>query len=120
MSAASRRPAALGAGNRPTQRSSMPALDRELQLQCPIALFEQVEPKIRSLSALINSTRNLQDRAELAQALLEQCEKLLSCGSFDETNMNCRLCRQFSGLRQKTAGLILKAARAPRREDREA
>jgi cytochrome c len=98
----------------------MPPLNREVQLRCPIALFEQVEPKIRSLTTLIDSTHDLQNRAEFAQSLLAQCEKLLHCESFDETNMNCRLCHHISGLRQKTAELVLKVAQSPRFEEREA
>ncbi len=97
---------------------SMPPSERELQLKCPISLFEQVEPKILSLTALINGTRNLQDKAGFALSLMEKSEKLLQCDSFNEKNMNCRLCRQFSGLRQKTAALILKLAPAPGPDER--
>ncbi len=95
----------------------MPAMEHELKLQCPIELFEQIEPKIRSLTALINSTHNLQDKAELARGLMEQTGKLLRCGSFDESNMNCRLCRQFSTLRQQTAALIVKLAQTGRADE---
>lgn len=107
---AERSGAKLGAA----RRTAMPPHEREPKLRCPIALFEQVEPKMRSLTALINATSNVQDKAELARALMEQCETLLRCARFDESDMNCRLCRQFSTLRKKTAALVLKIAQAPR------
>lgn len=91
----------------------MPPLERGQQRQCPIGLFEEAEHKIRSLTTLINGSRNIQDKADLARSLMEQTEKLLQCESFDEGNMSCRLCRQFSALRQNTAVLILKLAGAP-------
>ncbi len=95
----------------PRPRSSMPEFARELQLTCPIGLFERIEPTMRTLTAQINSARDLGTKTELAHALIGQCEKLHNCESLDETNLNCRMCQHFSSLRQKTADLILKVAR---------
>ncbi len=92
--------------------SSMPAPEQPLLLQCPINLFERIEPDIRSFTALINQTRDLRDKGDLARTLIERTQTLLDCESFDDGNMNCRLCRQFSSLRQKTAELVLKIAGA--------
>ena len=39
---------------------------------------------------------------------------LLACEQYDEKSMDCRLCRNFSELRRKTAGLVAQVGRVRR------
>jgi hypothetical protein len=38
----------------------------------------------------------------------------MCCEQYDEGSMDCRLCRNFSELRRKTAALVIKAGRLSR------
>lgn len=84
------------------------------QIDCPIGLFGQVEHEVAALTADINRATELGDKARLAGDLRAALAPLLDCGSYDRSNTNCRLCREFSGLRDKTAALIQQTARLAR------
>lgn len=81
-------------------------------IDCPIDLFPQQESKIQELTQQINEARRIQQKAELAHALLEEVETLLRCSAFDEGNVNCVNCQAISGVRSKTATLVLKTEKA--------
>jgi hypothetical protein len=83
-------------------RESVPNID------CPIDLFPKQESKIQELTQRINEARGIQQKAELAHALLAEVEVLLRCSAFDEGNIHCVNCQAISGIRSKTAALILK------------
>lgn len=80
-------------------------------IDCPIALFAKQEAEIVGLTAAINQARTAPGKAPAAEALARAVDVLLACEHYDENDLNCRLCRDFSALRHKTATLILKAAR---------
>jgi len=81
-------------------------------LECPIDLYPRQDPDIQRLNAEINRHRNAADKADYARELLQVVGVLLDCDAYDDGNLNCRLCRQFAGLRMKAADLIIAASGA--------
>ena len=82
------------------------------KLQCPIGLFERQEAKIEELTKAINVARTAAEKAPKARVLCEAVSVVLECGSYDRTNPNCGLCRDFSELRLKTTSLIVQMGSA--------
>ena len=80
-------------------------------IQCPIGLFRGQEEEINRVTQEINQARTAGEKAPWAQALIETVDVLLTCEQYDEGSMDCRLCRNFSELRRKTAALVIKAGR---------
>ena len=87
---------------------------QQAQINCPIDLFPRQEAEIARLTEAINAARTAEAKAPSAEALLETVNVLLACEVYDEARLDCRLCRNFSELRAKTANLILKAGRLRR------
>jgi hypothetical protein len=84
-------------------------------LNCPVGRFETAEPDVRAITSQINQATRPADKADLARSLLDETVRLLDCDSADAGNSNCRLCHEFSALRQQTAMMILKMAAAAAR-----
>ena len=84
------------------------------QIDCPIGLFGEVEHAVATLTADINRAADIGDKAQLAGDLRAALAPLLDCTSYDRSNTNCRLCREVSGLRDKTAALVQQTARLAR------
>ena len=80
----------------------------QLEIQFPIGLFEPQEAKIAVLTKAINAGRTASEKTPNARMLIDEVTVLLDCASYDRANQNCSLCRSFSGLRLKTASLIVK------------
>jgi len=85
--------------------------DRQASIHCPIGLFPRQEEEIARLTQEINQARTAAEKAPWAQALIEAVDVLLACEQYDEESLDCRLCRNFSELRRKTAALVIKAGR---------
>lgn len=81
-------------------------------IDCPIDLFPKQESKIQEFTQRINEAKRIEQKAELARALHEEVEVLLQCSAFDEGNIHCVNCQAISGVRSKTATLILKTEKA--------
>lgn len=81
-------------------------------IDCPIDVFPKQERKIQELTQWINEVKGIQRKAELAHALLAEVEVLLRCSAFDEANIHCVNCQAISGVRSRTATLILKTEKA--------
>ena len=79
------------------------------EIECPIDLFDGCEKEIQRLTAAINHASVLQEKGRLARELLASVSTLLDCKAYDQDNSNCRLCRELSTLRHKTAAVIDKA-----------
>jgi len=79
------------------------------KIECPIDLFDGCEREIERLTAAINRASVLQEKGRLARELLASVATLLDCKAYDQNNSNCRLCRELSTLRHKTAAVIDKA-----------
>ena len=88
--------------------------DRPAGIRCPIGLFPRQEAEIARLTQEINRATTAADKAPWAQALMEAVDVLLACEQYDEQSLDCRLCRNFSELRRKTAALVVKAGRLSR------
>ena len=86
-------------------------MDRQASIRCPVGLFPRQEEEIGRLTQEINQARTAAEKAPWAQALIETVDVLLACEQYDEGSMDCRLCRNFSELRRKTAALVIKAGR---------
>lgn len=87
----------------------MKETDRQASIHCPIGLFPRQEEEIARLTQEINQARTAAEKAPCAQALIEAVDVLLTCEQYDEQSLDCRLCRNFSELRRKTAALVIKA-----------
>jgi hypothetical protein len=79
------------------------------QIVCPIDLFEGCEREIQRLTAAINHASAPDEKGLLARELLDNVTTLLDCKAHDQDDTNCRLCREISTLRHKTAALVDKA-----------
>jgi len=73
------------------------------------AKFQAQESLIAGLTHQINAAKIGTDKASEAKRLMEAVEVLLSCDDYSERTSDCQYCRGFSQLRQKSAGMILRA-----------
>ncbi len=87
----------------------------QADIQCPINLFPVQEEEIIQLTQAINQAPTAAQKAPYAQDLMAAVGVLLACETYDEGSLNCRLCRNFSQLRHKTASLVIKAGRLDKR-----
>ncbi|MGO9023547.1 MAG: hypothetical protein ACLQIQ_04445 [Beijerinckiaceae bacterium] len=78
-------------------------------LFCPIGLFQREEAEIESATGKINAAFSSVERALHARTIVEATKLLTSCTHFDPASLHCRLCRNFSNLRAKTAELLIQA-----------
>jgi len=76
------------------------------KIECPIDLFEGCESQIERLTAAINFATAPKEKGVLARELSASVKTLLDCKEFDLDDTNCRLCRDLSRLRHKTAAVI--------------
>jgi hypothetical protein len=79
------------------------------KIECPIDLFDGCETEIGRLTSAINHASRPEEKGRLVRELLENVSTLLDCKSYDQNNLYCRLCRELSTLRHKTAAVIDKA-----------
>ena len=79
------------------------------QIECPIDLFDGCEREIEWLTAAINHATEPAEKGHVARELLASVTTLLDCKAYDQDDTNCRLCRDLSTLRHKTAALVDKA-----------
>jgi hypothetical protein len=84
---------------------------RQASIHCPIGLFPRQEEEVACLTQEINRARTAAEKAPWAQALIKAVDVLLACEQYDQESLDCRLCRNFSELRRKTAALVIKAGR---------
>lgn len=80
---------------------------KEAKIGCPT--FQKQEPVIEDITRKINSARGVPEKAGLAEELRQEVGVLLSCPDYDQQKPDCKNCRFISGLRKKTADLIIKA-----------
>jgi len=74
--------------------------------ECPIGLFEGHETQIERLAAAVNRASAPEENGRLARELLENLSALLDCNAYDQNDSYCRLCRDVSMSRRKTATVI--------------
>jgi len=79
------------------------------QTRIKCAKFRAQESVIAGLSQQINAAKIGTEKASKAQRLMEAVEVLLGCDDYSEKTPDCQYCRSFSQLRQKSAGMILRA-----------
>lgn len=78
---------------------------------CPIDLFDRIEREIEDLTAAVNRAPTAVEKATPAGELRRTVSVLLECKAYDDDNINCRLCRELSELRDKTARMVVEAAK---------
>lgn len=88
----------------------MIAVAFERHIVCPAGIFAGYEQTIQRLTAEINRTSAVADKAAAARELRDTTELLLACSQRQDGNINCRICQEFARLRSNTADLILRAA----------
>ena len=98
----------------------MEKADNQASISCPIDLFPKQEVEIARLTRSINEASTAAQKGPFAQSLAEAVTVLLDCPAYDEENVNCNLCRNFSELRRKTANLVVAAGRLDRGRERRA
>jgi len=76
------------------------------KIRCPIHLFEPQEVKIEALTKSMNAARTASEKMPFVHDLIDEVNVLLACESYDEANLNCGFCRNFSELRLQTANVI--------------
>ena len=81
------------------------------EITCPIGLFGRIEEEAAVITAAINRASTVAEKVPLAGDLRSTVAALLACEAHDESDVNCRLCGEFSELRDKTAALIQQVAR---------
>lgn len=85
-------------------------MKKKSEIDCPVELFSEQEPKIERLTQAINQASSPEEKGTHAQDLLDAVNVLLDCEHYDETNENCQICRAIAKLRRKTARLVVKAS----------
>ena len=78
------------------------------EIQCPIDLFPSQEAEVTRLTRAINRAPTAAEKSIWAQDLIKAVDALLACEQYDQESQDCRLCRNFSQLRHKTAALVVK------------
>ncbi len=81
----------------------------QVDILCPIDLFTSQEEEVNRLTQMLNQAHTAVQKAPYAQELISVVDVLLACKSYDEGSLDCRLCRNFSHLRHKTASLVVRA-----------
>ena len=84
---------------------------RRTGIHCSSGIFPKQEEEIGRLTRQINRARTAAEKAPWAQALVEAADVLLACERYEEETLDCRLCRNFSELRRRTAAVVIKAGR---------
>ncbi len=78
-------------------------------IQCPI--FRAQEEHVQRLTEQINRAKSVVHKAPLAEELSQVVQQLLDCTKYQDHNLDCAYCQQFSEYRRKTAQMILTARR---------
>jgi hypothetical protein len=81
----------------------------EAKIDCHLGIFAAHEQEIGRLTETLNRAATAPAKADGARQLQDATQVLLSCVGYQEDNASCRLCREFSRLRNQTAALITKA-----------
>jgi hypothetical protein len=81
--------------------------ENKTKIDCPT--FQRQEPVIEDITAKINEAKAVQEKAAFAEELQKVVNVLLSCSDYDEKSVDCKNCRFITGIRKKTAALIIKA-----------
>jgi len=84
-------------------------------IYCPIGLFARQDAEVDRLTQAINEAPRAAEKAVWAERLIEAVDVLLDCEQYDEGSLHCRLCRELSQLRRKTAALVIKAGQLQER-----
>ncbi|MBU0510468.1 MAG: hypothetical protein KKD28_06165 [Chloroflexi bacterium] len=84
---------------------------KQASINCLISLFPRQEVEVSRLTQMLNQAPTAAKKAPWAEELIETVDVLLACEHYDEKSLDCRLCRNFSTLRHKTAALVIKAGR---------
>lgn len=70
--------------------------------------FLDEEGKIKEITDEINRAKTYDEKAEKAQELMNEVEKLLSCEEYDKKKFDCINCHRISKVRKDTANLFIK------------
>jgi hypothetical protein len=81
--------------------------EEDAKINCPA--FQKQESVIKDITAKINEAKAVQEKAVFAEELQKAVSVLLSCSDYDEKSVDCKNCRFITGIRKKTAALIIKA-----------
>lgn len=71
--------------------------------------FQKQKKVIKDITDKINMAKEVQEKATFAEELQKEADVLLTCPDYDDEKLDCKNCRFIANLREKTAGLIIKA-----------
>jgi hypothetical protein len=75
-------------------------------IDCPIGLYERHDGEIRRLTQAINGSSTVSEMSRAAHDLRQHACVLLDCRAYDGNDPNCRMCRDISAWREKTASVV--------------
>lgn len=82
-------------------------------IHCPIGLYEKHDGEIVRLTEAINRSPTAGEMAQAAHDLRQRAFVLLDCRAYDDNNLNCRMCRDLSAWREKTAAVVEQMTASP-------
>jgi hypothetical protein len=82
-------------------------------VHCPIGLYERHDDEITRLTQAIDRSSSAVEIARAAHDLRQHACVLLKCRAYDDSNTNCRICRDLSVWREKTASVTEQIAAPP-------
>jgi hypothetical protein len=82
-------------------------------VDCPIGLYEKHDEEITRLAQAINRSSTAVEMVRAAYDLRQHARVLLKCRAYDDNNMNCRICRDLTVWREKTASVVEQMAAPP-------
>jgi len=71
-------------------------------------IFQARNETIKRITQVVNEEKDIEQKAMLAQKVLDEVETLLQCQYFDEKRTECSTCQTISNIRKNTVALILK------------
>jgi len=82
---------------------------KESKEKIDCTLFQIQEDVIGDVTTKINSAKSLEEKAAFAKELQKELDVLLFCPDYDQSRLDCKNCHFIAALRDRTAGLIIKA-----------
>ena len=82
-------------------------------IDCPIGLYQRHDGEIRRLTDAINGSSTVSEMSRAAHDLRQHACVLLDCRAYDDDNLNCRMCRDLSAWREKTAAVVEQMTASP-------
>lgn len=81
--------------------------DDENEIRCDV--FQNQNDALNRIKPKINLSRNIEDKVQYAEELLEEVNSLMNCSRYDGHSKDCTYCKIVGGLNKRTAELVINA-----------